>query len=152
MIIYEPEVRFVKKEVQAINLSEAEETYKYAYQWFMKNAADITREHLILICLNNKHFVVNTQILTIGTDRQTLLQPRDVIKHVLINNCSNFILIHQHPSGDPAPSTADIRVTHSLREACRIMDINFLDHVILGERENDPMGLGYYSFRNAGHL
>lgn len=152
MIIYEPRTEYVKKEIEAICLNEAELTYNYAYQWFMKNATDITREHLILVCLNSKNFVVNTQILTIGTDRQTLVQHKDIIKHVLINNCSAYLLIHNHPSGDPAPSAADLRITRALRDACQIMDIHFVDHVILGERDNDPLGMGFYSFRQAGTI
>ena len=63
-----------------------------------------------------------------------------------------MIVVHNHPSGDPSPSAADIQVTRQLREASRIIDIDLLDHVILGTKEDDPARAGFYSFRNAGLL
>jgi len=53
-------------------------------------------------------------------------------------------------SGDPAPSSADIQVTRRLREAAQAIDIELIDHVIIGEKAADPTGVGSYSFRNAG--
>ena len=55
-------------------------------------------------------------------------------------------------SGDPAPSAADIQVTRQLRDAAKIVDIHFLDHVIVGRAAADPAGAGYYSFRTVGLL
>ena len=59
---------------------------------------------------------------------------------------------HNHPSGDPSPSAADIQLTRQLREAAAAVDIPLLDHVIIGRRGADPLGRGYYSFREAGLL
>jgi DNA repair protein RadC len=59
---------------------------------------------------------------------------------------------HNHPSGDPSPSAADIQLTRQLREAATAVDIPLLDHVIIGLRGADPLGRGYYSFREAGLL
>jgi len=56
------------------------------------------------------------------------------------------------PSGDPAPSSADLQVTRQLREAARTLDISLIDHVVLGRPDADPTGRGYYSFREAGLL
>jgi DNA repair protein RadC len=60
--------------------------------------------------------------------------------------------VHNHPSGDPSPSASDIQLTRQLREAGSIIDIPMLDHVIVGDREADPLARGYYSFREAGLL
>jgi len=60
--------------------------------------------------------------------------------------------VHNHPSGDPAPSSADIQVTRRLREAAAAVDIELADHLILGAKSSDPAGRGYYSFREAGLL
>jgi DNA repair protein RadC len=57
-----------------------------------------------------------------------------------------------HPSGDPAPSSADMRITRQLREASRILDIQMLDHVVCGDAKADPQRRGFYSFREAGLL
>jgi DNA repair protein RadC len=53
-------------------------------------------------------------------------------------------------TGDPAPSSADVQITHLLRQASKTVEISMLDHVIIGTREDDPLGIGFYSFRNAG--
>jgi DNA repair protein RadC len=76
--------------------------------------------------------------------------PREVIKEILLSNCNSFILAHSHPTGDPGPSSADSQITRKIREAAGIMDIQFRDHIIIGLPENDPAGLGYYSYREAG--
>jgi DNA repair protein RadC len=152
MIIYEAQTTYCRKEIKPVLLCEPSETYKYLKEWVLMEGLDPTREHLIVIGLNNKNYQVFTKVLTIGTSNQTLVKPSDVIREVLLNNCTSFIISHGHPSGMPEPSAADLRVTRSLREACQIMDINFIDHIVLGEVQNDPMGLGYYSFRAAGHL
>jgi DNA repair protein RadC len=57
-----------------------------------------------------------------------------------------------HPSGDPAPLAADVQITHLLREAAKTVEISFLDHVIIGRASADPLGTGFYSFRQAGLL
>jgi DNA repair protein RadC len=153
MIIHEARVEYVRKEVEEILLDEPEKIYNHVYKFLSQHAENPTVEHLVLICLNPKNKVVNTKILTIGTGMQTLVKPAEVIKHVLLNNCNAFIIGHNHPmSGDPSPSSADLNVTRNLREVARVMDMHFLDHVIIGERQNDPIGLGYYSFRSAGVL
>jgi hypothetical protein len=63
-----------------------------------------------------------------------------------------LVVTHNHPSGDPSPSSADIQVTRSLREASRNLEIQLLDHVIYGEAKADPQNRGSYSFREAGLL
>jgi len=63
-----------------------------------------------------------------------------------------MIVAHNHPSGDPAPSAADITVTRMLRDAAKVLDIELLDHVIAGDAKANPQGRGVYSFREAGLL
>ncbi len=60
--------------------------------------------------------------------------------------------LHNRPSGDPSPSAADIQLMRQLREAAAAVDIPLLDHVIIGRRCADPLGRGFYSFRDAGLL
>ncbi|MDP9170242.1 MAG: hypothetical protein M3N54_06475, partial [Acidobacteriota bacterium] len=62
------------------------------------------------------------------------------------------ICAHNHPSGDPAPSGADVQITHLLREAAKTVEISLVDHVILGRAGADPQGRGWYSFRDAGMI
>jgi len=67
-------------------------------------------------------------------------------------SASAVIIIHNHPSGDPSPSSADIRVTRQIKEAGEIIGIALLDHIIIGTPESDPNGKGFYSFQDSGLL
>jgi DNA repair protein RadC len=63
-----------------------------------------------------------------------------------------MVVAHNHPSGDPAPSAADMHVTRKLRDAAKILEIELLDHVIVGDVKADPVARGVFSFREAGVL
>jgi DNA repair protein RadC len=82
----------------------------------------------------------------------TLVAPREVFRGEILANASALVVAHNHPSGDPAPSQADLRVTRALREAAKVIEIALLDHVIVGDFKADPLGIGHYSFREAGLL
>lgn len=69
-----------------------------------------------------------------------------------VGGATAIICVHNHPSGDPAPSSADVQLTRQLRDASKTVDIDLLDHVIIGRAECDPLGLGYYSFKSTGLL
>ena len=88
--------------------------------------------------------------ITKGTINESLAYPRDIFRPVIGNSTYAFVLVHNHPSGDPAPSDADIRLTRRLAEGARILEINMLDHVIVGQSFADRPG--YFSFKEAGLL
>ncbi|MDI1335808.1 MAG: JAB domain-containing protein, partial [Lacunisphaera sp.] len=75
-----------------------------------------------------------------------------VFRAAIREGATAVICVHNHPSGDPAPSAADVQVTRQLRDAAKAIDIDLLDHVILGRAEADPLGRGMYSFRESGVL
>jgi DNA repair protein RadC len=80
-----------------------------------------------------------------------MAHPRDVLRPALVHAAWGFILVHNHPSGDPTPSDADFRMTRRIREAADVIGIKFLDHVIIG-CHSDTRALPYFSFREAGVL
>lgn len=90
--------------------------------------------------------------LTSGTATAALLHPREILRAVLREGGVAFAVVHNHPSGDPAPSAADIQVTRQIDLAGRAVDIQFCDHVVIGRAGADPAGRGFYSFREAGML
>jgi DNA repair protein RadC len=91
--------------------------------------------------------------VTSGTATAALAHPREVFREALRHNATAIACVHNHPSsGDPAPSAPDVNVTRQLREAAKAVDIELVDHVIVGRPEADPLGLGYFSFRQAGML
>ena len=104
------------------------------------------------LCLNRKNRLIREIEVTVGTASSSLVHPREVFKEAVRLGASAIIVFHNHPSGDPAPSSADIKVTRRLREAADIMDIDLLDHVIIGHPEQDPRKLGFYSFKDSGLL
>ncbi len=109
-------------------------------------------EKFWVLCLNRKNRLVKRVEITSGTATAALAHPREVFRAAIRESATAVICVHNHPSGDPAPSAPDIHVTRQLREAARAVDIELLDHVIVGRAGADPLGRGYFSFREAGML
>ncbi len=102
------------------------------------------------ISLNRKNRLIKLVEVTSGTATASLVHPREVFREAIRVGAAAIIVAHNHPSGDPAPSRADIQVTRQLREAAKTVGIDLLDHVIIGNKGKDPMSLGYYSFNDGG--
>lgn len=109
-------------------------------------------EKFWVLCLNRRNRLLRRVEVTSGTAGSTLAHPREVFREAIREAASAIVCVHNHPSGDPSPSAADVQVTRQLREAARAVQIDLLDHLILGTPAADPAGLGYYSFRAAGLL
>lgn len=110
------------------------------------------QESFWVILLDRKNHAIGRVLISLGTLTSALAHPREVFKPAIIASAAAIIVAHNHPSGDPAPSSQDLQVTRILREAANILQITLLDHVIVGYPESDPTGLGFYSFRQAGLL
>jgi DNA repair protein RadC len=109
-------------------------------------------EKFWVICLNRKNRLIKLVEATSGTATSALAHPREVFRIAIQHGATAIVCAHNHPSGDPGPSSADVQVTRQLREAAKAVDIELLDHVVVGEPSADPQGRGYYSFREAGIL
>jgi DNA repair protein RadC len=120
--------------------------------YFQSLVAGLEVEKFWVLCLNRKNRLLKRVEITSGTATAALAHPREVFREAIREAASAVVCVHNHPSGDPAPSAADMQVTRQLREAARAVDIPLLDHVILGRASADPLGRGYYSFRGAGLL
>ena len=106
------------------------------------------QEVLRVILLDTRYRHISTLEITKGSINESLAHPRDIFRPVIGQSAFAFVLVHNHPSGNPAPSEADIRLTRRLTEGARILQINMLDHVIVGQSfEGQP---GYFSFKEAG--
>jgi DNA repair protein RadC len=119
---------------------------------FASVVAGLQVEKFWVLCLNRKNRLIKRVEVTSGTATAALAHPREVFREAVRHTAAAVVCVHNHPSGDPAPSTADIHVTRQLREAARTLDIELLDHVIVGSASADPLGLGHFSFRSAGLL
>ena len=110
------------------------------------------QESFWVLMLNRKNKLIHKHMHTIGAISSSLVCPSELFKTVVLNSCSAMIVCHNHPSGDPSPSSADIQITRKIKDCADLLDIDFLDHVICGQKSEDPAEIGYYSFREAGLL
>ena len=94
--------------------------------------------------LDGKNRIICIDLVSIGSLNQSIVHPREVFKTACLSNAAAIILVHQHPTGDPTPSSEDIAITRRMKEAGEIMGIKILDHIIVGE--------SYMSFVEAGLL
>jgi DNA repair protein RadC len=85
------------------------------------------------VALNTKNKIVGIHVITIGGINQAFVEPREIFQQAILNNAVSIILFHNHPSGDPEPSKADIELTRKLEEAGKLLGIRVLDHIIIGE-------------------
>ena len=110
----------------------------------------LTVEKLWVLCLDRKNKLIKMEEVTNGTADASLAHPREVFQAAIRRGASAVIVAHNHPSGDPTPSSADLKVTRRLHDASQVVQIDLLDHVVMGEPSADPRDLGYYSFHDAG--
>lgn len=104
-----------------------------------------TKEMFITLHLDGKNRITCMDLVSIGSLNQSIVHPREVFKTACLSNAAAVILIHQHPTGDPTPSSEDISITRRLKEAGDIIGIKVLDHIIVGDGE-------YLSFVERGFL
>jgi DNA repair protein RadC len=107
-------------------------------------------ERFWVLCLDRKNRLLKRFEVSKGTATNCLAHPREVFREAIKHSATAIIAVHNHPSGDPAPSRADIQVTRQLRESAKVIGIELTDHIIIGQKAHDPQGLGYYSFNEAG--
>jgi len=111
------------------------------------NAAMARRptEQFRLLFLDRKNVLIADELQQEGTIDHTPLYPREVVKRALEVNASALIMVHNHPSGDPTPSKADIEMTRAVRDTLRPLGITLHDHLVIGRR-------GHTSFKSVGLL
>ncbi|MGR6835364.1 RadC family protein [Syntrophomonas erecta] len=91
------------------------------------------REHFRVLYLDRKGGLITIEDISVGGLHSSIVHPREVFKPAVKRSAASLILVHNHPSGDPAPSQEDIEVTRRLMEAGHILGMEVLDHVIIGE-------------------
>ena len=111
----------------------------------------LRQESLRSVLLDTRGKLLRVVEITRGTVNESLAHPREIFQPAITQSATSFILVHNHPSGDPSPSSADISLTRRLRDASQLMEIEMKDHIIIGA----PRSLGgeatpYFSFREAG--
>ncbi len=111
----------------------------------MNDMRFLSQEHFVCLYLNTKNQVLHKQTIFIGSLNASIVHPREVFKEAFRRSAASVICIHNHPSGDPTPSREDIEVTKRLRECGKLIGIEVLDHLIIGEKK-------YVSLKEKGYL
>ncbi|HUM44984.1 MAG TPA: DNA repair protein RadC [Fervidobacterium sp.] len=93
----------------------------------------VDREHFVIILLNCKNGIIGINTVSVGNLNSSLVHPREVFKPAIVAGAASIILAHNHPSGDPKPSSEDLSLTRRIKEAGDILGIGVLDHIIIGD-------------------
>ena len=117
----------------------AQQVFDYLYH----SMRDLSKEIFKVLLLNSQNQLINTIDLSKGTVNASFVSPREVIESAIKNNAVSVIFVHNHPSGNPLPSTNDKELTRDLVFAGAIVQISVLDHIVIGNNK-------YYSFAGEG--
>ena len=101
------------------------------FDYFRDQMSLLTKEVFRVIALDTKNRIIKDQVISEGTLNASIVHPRDVFRMAVVNSAANLILMHNHPSGDPTPSSEDVNITRRLVESGVMMDIPVLDHIII---------------------
>ncbi|MDA2927213.1 DNA repair protein RadC [Acidobacteria bacterium AH-259-G07] len=110
-----------------------------------KGLSEMPVETFLVVHLDGKNRMVGMTTCSIGSMTSSLVHPRDVFRPAITNMTAGLIFIHNHPSGDPAPSQEDVQITRRLSEVGKLIGIKCLDHIIIGQGR-------YFSFADQGCL
>jgi DNA repair protein RadC len=122
-------------------LHSAEDVFRH----FRENLGREKREFFYVVLLNNKNRKIREVKVSEGSLTASLVHPREVYNPVIRESAAGVIFVHNHPSGDPAPSAEDIDITKRLKEVGEVMGVRVLDHVVIGHDR-------YFSFSDRGML
>lgn len=112
---------------------------------FMEEMSQLDREYFKVILLSTKNDVLGVDTISIGGLSGTFVHPRETFKIAIRASAAAIIAVHNHPSGDPSPSSEDINTTKRLKEAGKFLGISLVDHIIIGKR-------GFVSLREQGFM
>jgi DNA repair protein RadC len=102
------------------------------FDYFHGRLKDEKQENFIVLLLSTKNHIIGEQLISKGILDASIVHPREIFKPAIKNSASKIILVHNHPSGDSNPSDEDLEITDKLIAAGKLIDIQILDHVIIG--------------------
>lgn len=146
--VFEMGRRLAHERLADVPLNEPE----LVYQLVATEMQQLTKESLRVLLVNTRLRLIKVEVISTGSLNETVAHPRDILHPVLVRQCHGFILLHNHPSGDPTPSSADRRFTRRVKEAADLMRVDMLDHVVIGHPSGHADATGYFSFREHGLL
>jgi DNA repair protein RadC len=109
-------------------------TPKDAADLLMEELRYLQKEHFVCLFLNTKNHVIGQETLSMGSLNASIVHPREVFRAAIKRSSASIICVHNHPSGDPTPSSEDIQITQRLVEAGDLVGIDVLDHIVIGDQ------------------
>ncbi len=114
----------------------------------LRDISEAAQEMFVVLTLDTKNKIIGKHVVSVGILDSCPAHPREVFRHAFLDNAQSVIIAHNHPSGDPAPSAEDIRITKQFVAAGRVLGLPVADHLIIA---SSPMGeLLHFSFRENG--
>ena len=116
-----------------------------AAQLLMGKMRNLTHEYFVVLLLNTKNRIIRVKQIAEGSLTSAVVHPREVFAPAVTAHAACILVAHNHPSGDPYPSTEDRNLTHALEQAGNVLSVPLLDHVVIGDGR-------YYSFKEHGDI
>lgn len=108
---------------------------KDVFEYLRYDLTELKQEHFVGIYLDAKNNIISSKTLFIGSLSMSVVHPREVFNWAVRLSAASIIVVHNHPSGDPTPSQSDIEVTKAIKDAGVTMDIQLVDHIVIGKTE-----------------
>lgn len=104
-----------------------------AAEFIMEDLRHLKKEYMKLMLLNTKNMVISVKDVSIGSLSSSIVHPREIFVEAIKASSASIIIFHNHPSGDPTPSQEDINITRRIYEAGKVIGIELIDHIIIGD-------------------
>ena len=111
--------------------------------FFMQEMRVLEKEHLYAVYMDASGRLLHWDVIFVGTIQYALANPREILRLALLYDAAQYIILHNHPSGDPRPSPEDIKITENLQKASALVNLPLVDHIIIGDNQ-------YVSFKEQG--
>lgn len=141
-VVLEKEVSINRPDLTGI-IRSPEDVHKFARDYIRIH--ERSEEHLYMICMTVKNRIIGVFELSHGNINSSIFGTREMFQKALLANAASIIVMHNHPSGDPTPSKEDVKATERAVEAGRIIGIEVLDHIIVGDER-------YCSLKERGNI
>ena len=138
--------RISREQLQTQNITQPEQLAQHITPLIQHEQVEV----LLCLPVNSRHQILSMHEISRGTINQTIAHPRDILQPCLLKQAYGFFIVHNHPSGNPQPSPADDALTAKLGKAADLLEIKLLDHLIIGQNQNNEPN--YYSYQNEGKL
>lgn len=136
---------YKEKAEKGRRINNAEDVMGYVAEYYGPYLRDAKKEFFSVILLDIKNKPVHNVEISKGSINASIVDPKEIIRETTLRSASSIILVHNHPSGEAEPSSEDVQITNRLIQACNLVGIRILDHIIIGRNEED-----YFSFAKAG--